>query len=40
MIDKVAKDEDECFEDLISRRTLLDVLARVKDLLHCRSSTN
>lgn len=38
-IDKLAKELDEAFDDLISKRTLTDVIARVKDLLHNRRAT-
>lgn len=35
----MAKEEDEAFDDLINRRTLTDVIARVKDLLQNRKAT-
>lgn len=35
----MAKEEDENFDDLINRRTLTDVVGRVKDLLQNRRAT-
>ncbi len=35
----MAKEEDEAFDELINRRTLTDVIGRVKDLIQNKRAT-